>query len=327
MDIKKSEKSFFSDTPIPDIFIKEYMPVLDALAVKIYIYLLFLFKSTKKFSKAEIAGKFDTDKESVQVSLTELASYNLITFTDNGVELADIKSGEMEKVYKPKEVKMPSANVSGGNIPEKEKMISDINKTFFAGLMSSTWYYEIENWMEKYGFKPQVVYALFNECKRRGKANNKAYVGKVAQSWAGHGIVTYDDLNDYFLSYDKVVKLSRKIGQKLRKNMTAYDEEIVTKWVDKMNYDFDIIEIALRKTSRLAHPNLEYTDKLLEEWFSNSLKSTDKIREYEEKKRKRYLSGKKKNKSGNVANFEQREYTEEYFDKMTEDVSKYTDSD
>ena len=77
---------------------------------------------------------------------------------------------------------------------------------------------------------------------------------KVAQNWSNHGIVSYQDLNTYFLSYDKINKIFKKVGQKLRKNITEYDEELITKWVEKMSFEFDIIEIALRKTSKLATP-------------------------------------------------------------------------
>jgi len=196
--------------------------------------------------------------------------------------------------------------------------------------MSSSWYGEIDNWFEQYRFDTQVVYALFNECKRRSKLDSKAYVSKVALNWSNQGIVTYDDLNRYFLSYDKVTRISKKIGQKLKKNITEYDEEIITKWVSKMGYDFEIIEIVLKKISKLANPNLEYANKLLEEWFSMGLRSVDTIKSYEEEKREKYFQGKNNKgktmldnnaKAANVGNFEQREYSEDYFEQMIENVT------
>jgi DnaD/phage-associated family protein len=198
--------------------------------------------------------------------------------------------------------------------------------------MSPSWYCEIDNWFTQYRFDPQVVYALFNECMRRKKLDSKAYISKVALNWSKQGIVSYDDLNRYFLTYDKVIKLSKKVGQKLRKNITEYDEEIVAGWVDKMKYDFDIVDIALKKTSKLSNPNLEYANKLLEEWFSKGLVTTEQIIEYEKDKQLKFFSEKKKqegnfpntnNNRSNGANFKQTQYSDEYLEQMLEDVTQY----
>ena len=134
------------------------------------------------------------------------------------------------------------------------------------------------------------------------------------------------------MSYDKISKFGKKIGQKLHKNITEYDEELISKWVEKMGFDFDVIDIALRKTSKLASPNLEFTNKILEEWFSHQCRIPAEVLLYEEQKSAKYLASKKSpsdssrgwdKKPGNVANFEQREYPAEYYEQMLEDVSKY----
>ena len=168
---------------------------------------------------------------------------------------------------------------------------------------------------------------MFNECKRRKKLDSKAYISKVAANWSSHGVRTYEDLNKYSVTFDKINMLARKIGQKLRKNITEYDEEIIRGWVEKMGYDFDVIDIALRKTSKLANPNLEYSNKLLEEWFSKGMKTADEVTSYETSKAARYAKDKSDkgfqsdpaSKKGNVANFKQRKYSDEYLEMMIED--------
>jgi len=331
--LEESRKLLVSDTLVPDIFIAEYLPVLGGLAVKIYIYGLLIVRSRKTITENELSTRMGTDNEAIKTALTELASHELITFTEKGFEFNDIKAQEIEKLYRPRTSQPPANLLSSTVLSEREKMMADISKTFFSGVMSPSWYCEIDNWFDRYRFDPQVVYALFNECKRRKKLDSKAYIAKVAQNWSNHGIVTYQNLNAYFLSYDKINKLFKKVGQKLRKNITEYDEELITKWVEKMGFEFDVIEIALRKTSKLASPNLDFTNKILEEWFSRQLRSTTEVAEYEEKKSAKYYaargnktetSARQDKKPGNVANFEQREYSADYFEQMLEDVSKYT---
>jgi DnaD/phage-associated family protein len=331
--LEESRKLLVSDTMVPDIFIAEYLPILGGLAIKIYIYGLLIVRSRKTITENELATRMGTDSEMIKAALTELASHDLITFTEKGFDYNDIKAQEIEKLYKPRTSQTPENLLSSTVLSEREKMMSDISKTFFSGIMSPSWYCEIDNWFDRYRFDPQVVYALFNECKRRKKLDSKAYIAKVAQNWSNHGIVSYQDLNTYFLSYDKINKIFKKVGQKLRKNITEYDEELITKWVEKMGFEFDVIEIALRKTSKLASPNLDFTNKILEEWFSRQLKIASEVLDYEEKKSAKYYADRGNNthtspardkKPGNVGNFEQREYSAEYFEQMLEDVSKFT---
>ena len=44
----------------------------------------------------------------------------------------------------------------------KIKAIEDINMKFFCGIMSSSWYYDIDLCFSKYGFDEQVMISLFN---------------------------------------------------------------------------------------------------------------------------------------------------------------------
>ena len=327
MQINKNNKLLFSDTLLPDIFISEYLPALEGLAVKVYVYFALIAKNNIEISDEDLARRLGSDTDAVRAALTELASYGLIDINEKGFNITDIKSREMEKIYRLKTAQNPSEIIDNKDFTERNKMVSDINKTFFSGIMSPSWYSEIDDWFDTYHFDAQVIYALFNECTRRGKLNSKAYISKVARNWAEIGIKSYDDLNKYFMSYDKVEKLSRKIGQKLRKNMTEYDREFISVWINKMGYNFDIIDIALKKTSKLANPNLEYTDKLLKEWFSHSLTTAEKIKEYEKIRKEEYFAKKSSqlegNKNSNVANFDQRNYTEDYIEQMIEDPSKH----
>lgn len=338
MHIEESRKLLYSDTLVPDIFITEYLPVLNTLAAKIYIYGLLLARTKKNITETELAVRMGTDQETVKAALIELASYELISLTDKGFDFNDIKMQEIEKIYKLKTAQNPTDIISSNKFGEREKMMADISKTFFSGVMSPSWYCEIDNWFLRYKFEPQVVYALFNECKRRKKLDSKAYISKVAQNWSNHNITSYQDLNTYFLQYDKINKIFKKVGQKLRKNITEYDEELITKWVEKLQFDFEIIELALKKTSKLANPNLEFTNKIMEEWFSNQLKTVSDVMIYEEQKSAKYFSDLKNDKNqnsnannnsnnkkpANVGNFDQRQYSEEYLEQMIEDVTKFT---
>jgi DnaD/phage-associated family protein len=328
MKLEENHKLLLSDTNVPDIFIVEYLPVLDGLAVKAYIYLLLAVRRHRSVTEADLVRRMGSDAESVKIALLQLASHNLILIKEKGLEICDVKSQEIEKVFKPRTSTTPLEMMAQpNNFSRREKLMADLSKTFFQGLMSPSWYTEIDSWFDRYKFEPEVIYALFQECSRRNKLDSKAYISRVAENWAGLNIVTYQDLNAHFLSYEKISRISKKIGRKLRKNMTEYDEEIVTRWVEKMGYDFDIIEIALRKTVKLAQPNLAYIDKILQEWVSHQLKDPAAIEAYEKEKAAR--AGANRNSSANlrsggnqkpanVGNFDQREYSENFLEEFYE---------
>ncbi|MEA4890463.1 MAG: DnaD domain protein [Clostridiaceae bacterium] len=330
MQLDESRKLLLSDTLIPDIFIMEYMTGLSGLAVKIYLLLLFTVRSGRSIQEQDLARRLGEDSETIRAALMELASVELIAIKDRGLDIMDVKAAEIERAYRPKTASAPLEIVQNQEkFTVREKLMADIAKTFFQGLMSPSWYGEIDSWFDRYGFEPEVIYALFQECARRNKLDSKAYMAKVAENWSGRGIITFNDLNRYFIAYDKVSKACKKIGRKLRKNMTEYDEEIVTRWIEQYGFEFEIIEIALRKTTKLANPNLEFIDRILKEWFEHQLKDPEAIQAFESDKAARLSAGrhsadKAAGEQGgqvrNKGNFTQREYSAEYLNEFYEAV-------
>jgi DnaD/phage-associated family protein len=340
MQIDESRKLLFSDTLVPDIFITEYLPTLDGLAVKLYLYALFAARNRRTLSEAEIARRLGVDPDAVRGATAQLSAAGLVQIKERGFEIVDVKEAEVAKIYRPRTSVDPGtvAATDGGPAaaPDarrtaREKLLGDIAKTFFQGLMSPSWYGEIETWFDRYRFEPEVIYALFQYCARRGKLDGRAYIAKVAESWSSRGILTFADLSAYFSLHDKVAGIGRKVGKKLRKGMTEYDEEKVAIWVEKMGYDFDVIELALRRTVKLQNPNLDYVGRILEEWFAAGLKNPEDVERYESE-RVRRLSAERSagrapfagavapSRPRNAGNFDQRVYSDEYLSSLYDEV-------
>ncbi len=334
MQIDESRKLLLSDTMVPDIFILEYVPALSGLAVKIYLFLLLTARTSRSITEQDLARRLGEDNDTVKAALLELASGELLILKDRSIELNDVKTKEIERTYRLRTASEPLEKAGDSQrFSKREKLMSDIARTFFQGMMSPSWYGEIDNWFDRYKFEPEVIYALFQECARRNKLDSKAYISVVAENWAKRGIITFSDLNEYFLIHDKVSKTSRRIGRKLRKRMTEYDDEMVARWMEQLGYDFDVIELALRKTSRLSQPSLAFMDKLMQEWFEHQLHDADAIKLYEEEKAAR-LSKERHIAAGtpagsqrrsNQGNFEQRDYSREYLEGFYEDVAQVDD--
>ena len=334
MQIDESRKLLLSDTLVPDIFIMEYLPGLSGLAVKIYLYLLLSAHSVRSITEQDLSRRLGQDSDTIHAALVELAAVELIALKERSLEIVDVKAAEIERAYRPKTESSPQEIIKAQEkFGVREKLMADIAKTFFQGLMSPSWYGEIDSWFDRYHFEPEVIYALFQECARRNKLDSKAYIAKVAENWASRGIATFNDLNTYFMAYDKVNKASKKVGRKLRRTMTEYDEEIVARWIEQYHYDFDIIEIALRKSTRVTNPNLEFIDRVIREWFEHQLRDAEAIKVYETEKaarmtaereteRKKQGSGSfgKQGQARNQGNFAQRDYSDAFLNGFYEDV-------
>ena len=53
------------DTPLPDLFILNYMPQLENIDVKIYLYILFLAKNGTEADKSDLAKKLNISEQDV----------------------------------------------------------------------------------------------------------------------------------------------------------------------------------------------------------------------------------------------------------------------
>jgi DnaD/phage-associated family protein len=89
----------------------------------------------------------------------------------------------------------------------------------------------------------------------------------------------------------------------------------VFKWVLEYKYDFDIIEIALMKTTGKSSPSINYIDACLMSWHNKKLKTKEGIlKDIEDFKKQRASST-----GGAVpqkGNFEQRDLDEDYFNSL-----------
>jgi DnaD/phage-associated family protein len=149
---------------------------------------------------------------------------------------------------------------------------------YFQGVMSPSWYSNIDLWFKKYGFDEQVMVALFDYCFNKS-ALHKNYVQAVADGWANNKIKSYNDLENYYQRYDNMNKIKKSIAKKLGRYtaLTQFEEAYIEKWILEYNYSLDIINIALKKTTSKANPNFDYLDKLLSDWHDRNLKSVAEI--------------------------------------------------
>ena len=185
-----------------------------------------------------------------------------------------------------------------------------INNRYFSGLMPTTWYPDIELWFKKYGFDDEVMMALFNHCFDKS-ALHKNYIQTVADAWAKNSIKTYSDLDLYFEKQEAVNKIANMVIKKLGlgRQLSQYEYAYVEKWIVDFKFNFDIIEIALKRTTSKVNPSFDYIDKLLTDWHDRGFTTAEQVQQFLSDMKQKNKDIKDLEKSTkNYQNYNQRNY-------------------
>ena len=311
MKLEHSDKSLlFSTTEIPDIFFTEYLAMAPGNYVKVYLYMLFLSKYDKEIKLNDLSKKLSLDFKTIQEALKFWEENELIIKKNNGYILSNIQEKELLKIYSPKLTSSPEDIKKSAKNQYRAKAIENINSQFFQGIMSPSWYNDIDLWFNKYGFDEQVMLALFNYCYDRS-ALHKNYIQAVANAWNKNNIKTFTDLDLYFEKQEKLNVIKKSISKKLRlsRGLTEYEEAFIQKWTVDYGYSLEIIEIALKKTTSKSNPSFDYLDKIISDWKEKNLKTTNDIEQYLENMKQKNKNIKELEKATGHNTYIQRNYS------------------
>lgn len=282
MKLEQNELSMlFSSTNLPDVFFTEYLSEASGDFVKVYLYILFLSKYGKDIKLNDLSKKLALPLNTIQSAIKYWEETEIITKKGTGYIVNNIQEIELNKLYSPK------LTVSKETVQNMEKdksrasAINAINNMFFQGIMSPSWYSDIDLWFKKFEFDEEVMIALFQYCFDKS-ALHKNYVKAVADAWHNNNIKTFSDLEEYDDNIQKIKKVKKNISKKLglTRNLTQYEEAYIEKWLQEYKYDSDIIELALKKTTSKSNPNFDYLDKIISDWYDRKLLNSEDVKNY-----------------------------------------------
>ncbi len=308
-----------SDTLVPDIFLSDIMPRLPSDTVKIYLYCVFLCKYSKEALPEDLAAKLDLSIDAVKASFVLLEQEGLILHTPKLISLTNIKEKTLSKIYNRKTTSDPNPKEkqTKANI-KRNQCIDSINKMFFQGLMSPSWYTAIDNWFLNYRFDEDVMVSLFKYCYDNNALNVK-YIGKVAATWASKNITNHWELEKYIEARENTKEIGKKIAISLRlgKNLTAYEEKHLETWLDEYGYDMPIIEEALKLTVGKSTP-FKYAHSILTNWHKEGIENIGQLKAYLEASTtsRKGTSSRTPSKAPRRDNFQQRNYDDDIFNKL-----------
>lgn len=268
----------FSNTTIPDTFFTEYFSQASGDCIKVYLYMFFLAKYGKEIRINDLSKKLNLPLKTIQDSIKYWETLGLLVRKNSGYEFANIQEMELHKLYNPK-VALSAEDLKNTQKNQyRAQAIENINNEFFQGVMSPSWYGDIELWFSKYSFDEEVMVALFRYCFNHS-ALHRNYIQAVADGWAKNNVKSFSDLETYFEKQDALLNIKKKIAKKLgiARPLTEYEEAYIVKWVSDFSYGMDIIEIALKRTTLKSNPTFNYLDTLISSWHERGLKTPEAI--------------------------------------------------
>ena len=301
--------SLFSNTQIPDIFFSEYLSQASGDYIKVYLYMLFLSKYDKDIKVNDMSKKLVLPLKVIQDAVKYWEEQGVITKKSSGYIVNSLQEIELHKLYKPKTALSAEQIQKSAENQKRAEAIECINNKYFSGLMPTTWYPDIELWFSKYGFDEQVMIALFGYCFEKS-ALHKNYIQAVAEAWHKNNIKTFSDLDAYEQKQEKLKLIANTISKKLSLNrqLSQYEYAYIEKWNIDYGYNFDVIEVALKKTTAKANPNFDYLDKLLSDWHDRGLKTAEETQQFLIDMKQKNKSVQRLEKSTGYSGYEQRNY-------------------
>lgn len=310
MKLEQNEKSLlFSQTTIPDIFFSEHLPSLSGNSLKLYMYMAFLSKYNKDIKLADLSKKLNVPLADIQETMTILEDFNLILKKASGYIIVDLQEHSLNTLYSPNLTLSKEKIEKNAKNDSRTKAVTHINNTYFQGIMSPLWYNDIDLWFCKFNFDEQVMITLFDYCYNK-KALHRNYVQTVAEAWASSNVTTWSDLEKYYENQDKLTTTKKTIAKKLGKHsgLTKYEEAYIESWTQEFNYDLDIIEIALKRTTYKSNFNFEYLNTMIKDWHERELKTVEQINTFIEQRAQVEKDTKNLQKQVAKSSYDQRNY-------------------
>jgi DnaD/phage-associated family protein len=311
MKLEQSDSPFiFSSTSVPDVFFTEYLSYADGNYIKIYLYMMFLAKYGKDIKVNDLAKKLQLPLKTIQDGIKFWEEQKIITKKNTGYVLNNLQEIELHKLYNPKITSSPEELEKSAKNQYRSKAIENINNEFFQGIMSPSWYSDIDLWFKKYNFDEEVMIALFRVCFNHS-ALHRNYIQTVAENWSQHNVKTFNDLEVYMDKQEKLKTIGHTISKKLNLNrqLSQYEEGYVSRWNVDYGYNFDIIELALKKTTSKSNISFDYLDKILTDWHDRNLKTPAEINSYILETKNKNQNIKKLEKQTGYTNYEQRDFS------------------
>lgn len=271
---KENIKDYFLlDTPVENMFINEYMTSAPGEYVKVYLFALMYAGLGVDLTNADVAKHLNMKPEDVLKAWTYWEKMGVIrkhmkgseSGFDYDVEFVVLK----EQLYGDTSVPQYSPAQTIGQLmedPPIRQMITDIEQ-ITGRVYASNELQKILAWIEEYQILPETITYAFAYAKKQKKTTLK-YVTKLVQDWGTRGLRDVASVEEDLAKIDRRRTMHRRVFQALgfSRNATEEEKRIMDRWFDEMGVSLETVLDACSRTSGISSPNINYVNKVLENW-------------------------------------------------------------
>ncbi len=261
-------KSF---TDVENKFITKYLPVLEPMSIKVYLYALYLCQSGQNaYTLSDLAAKLEISDEKAEEYFKYLEEFELVSIVSH--DPFEVKILEAENTYgKPKKYK-----------PEKYADFTKNAQNILKGRMISVdEYREYFYFMEDGGFDEDALIMIITYCVnlKDDDAINPNYIKKVIKSFAQDKITTAKKVEERLSVFTSTTPALLKLFSALsiHKKPDISDDKYYKKWTAELGFDDDAI-ICAAKNFKVK--TCERIDLALEELYKNRKFDVKEIQDY-----------------------------------------------
>ncbi len=280
------------DTPIENIFINDYMPLADGTYVKVYLMGYKCAKDRLSFNNETIAKNLKLpltdvlnawnywEVEGIIIKHETDDEYNYI------VEFVNLKQYYVDNVYKHIRIVNDKSKyvdneqlISNSRNPEIKTMMEEIEEILGRPLKINE-KQKIITWLNKYKMPPLIMSQAFSYCVNNKKVKRFSYIESVVSAWYDEGVIDLETMVNYLEKRNDRFSIYSRISKALGFNRTLTEAEMRTidKWIDEWNFSMEMILKCLDNSTKINNPNINYFDKILNEWFSNGFKTIEDLK-------------------------------------------------
>lgn len=265
---------YLLDTEVENIFINEYMASAPGDYVKVYLYALMYAGLDEEMENGIIAKQLEMAEEDVLKAWTYWENMGVIR--KNRVKAEDkfnyqVEFINLKELLYGKEIKKKKKPVDDDtqmvmNDKTIQSMYRSIERITGRGISGSEMM-EILSWINDFNAAPEIIVYAFSYCKAKEKGNIR-YVAAVVKRWVSEGLHDVLAVEEYLKNTDQRHYLYRRVCKALgfARNATEEEMKIMDRWFDDMDYTIDKVLEACGKTSGISNPNINYVNKILENW-------------------------------------------------------------
>ncbi|KPU42856.1 replication initiation and membrane attachment [Oxobacter pfennigii] len=284
-------------TPIPNIFIDEYMANADGNFVKVYLCGFIEAINGNKVSGDFISQKLELLESDIIKAWEYWESKGLVNIKKSSGELqieflniydvfySNKSSVSMAATYSPEDIRSRMDNA------KIKDMFQNIEKSL-GRTMSAKEISMYLSWLDDYSFSPEVITLLIEYCKSKKKVDSR-YFEKVAIAWHDANIASVEDAQKYITQHEEKYNKYRLILDFLglkEHDLMKPQEEFLDKWFSNWNFSLELVLEACKICSlRINEPNFSYIDGILSNWSKQGIKTLREVETADSKKKSKNM--------------------------------------